>query len=60
MDKLKYDNLEREKIKFKKELKTLEKDFYPKQKALKDKIAKLDELQRGMINRNIFSEVNNG
>lgn len=54
MNKEKYDNLEKEKVKVKSELKKLERNFYPKQKSLKDKIEKIEDLQRSLINQKLF------
>jgi predicted nucleic acid-binding Zn-ribbon protein len=54
MDRAKYDNLEKERIKVRKELKKLERNFYPKQKVLKEKIEKIDELQRELVNQKLF------
>lgn len=48
--------LEAEKVSLNIILKKLERNFYPKQKKLKEKIVKIEEKQRDLINIKLFNE----
>ncbi len=48
--------LEAEKVSLNIILKKLERNFYPKQKKLKEKIVKIEEKQRDLINIKLFKE----
>ena len=48
--------LEAEKVSLNIILKKLERNFYPKQKKLKEKIGKIEEKQRDLINIKLFKE----
>ncbi len=48
--------LEAEKVSLNIILKKLERNFYPKQKKLKEKIVKIEDKQRDLINIKLFKE----
>ena len=48
--------LEAEKVSLNIILKKLERNFYPKQKKLKEKIVKIEDKQRDLINIKLFNE----
>lgn len=54
MNKNKLKKLEEDKIALNIVLKKLERNFYPKQKKLKERIAEIEEEQRKIINVKLF------